>query len=87
MATVKHGHYIDTLPWGYRGATLRALQMAEEAMGRPVYTVEVFQVFKAQSWFPCLFPMMLFFPLQDLYRNDEVLADKELNLWSVNSNM
>ena len=80
VATEKRGHYTWLCVWGYRKAVFRAIQAAEAERGGPAYAVDV-----GRNWssvLPMLSPFHLLMGLQDLYRNDEVLADLALERYT-----
>jgi hypothetical protein len=84
---VKHGHYTRTLPPGFRSTCMKALIHAEAKFGRPVYNIEVAQSWSEISWIPYIHPVTLLMSLYDLYCNDEVLADRVCEQWSLNPAM
>ena len=71
----KLGKYILTLPYGFRAAVKRAIIIAENEKGNPVYNREVIRAYPRVSNIPMLNPLLLCITIFDLYRNDEVLAD------------
>ena len=71
--------------WGYRNACFEALRRAEALKGSPPYVIEI-----AAQWnsiIPWLAPFYLITGLQDLYKTDIMLADKEHNRFSLNAAM
>ena len=80
----KHGYYVASLPWGYRSSTLRFIKKTELEKGRPPYIIEIAQVMKRDSYFPVPNSMIVCIAIFDLYRNDEILCDRELTRASVN---
>ena len=72
-----------TLPWGFRSSVYSALVRAENIHGRPVTRNEIYFVFKQTSYLR-LNAMAIMGILADMYRNDELLADREQCYWSVN---
>ena len=84
IALQKHGHYTATLIWGYRPAMLHCLRLAEKEKGRPVHVPEIAQVALRESYFPTPNPMLVAFAILDLWKNDEILGDKELRAFSSN---
>ena len=82
LATQKKGHYTWSPVWGYRSACMRALVRAEQAKGAPVYLCEVFRAW--DSMIPKVTTFFVLVGLQDLYRNDEILCDKEINRFTTN---
>ena len=77
------GHYVITLPWGFRSSVYSAVVEAENRHGRPVTRNEIYIVHKQTSYLK-LFVMIVAAILADMYRNDELLADREQCYWSVN---
>ena len=68
--------------WGYRSAALTALRRAEEIKGSPPYILEI-----AHQWnsiVPMLAPIVVLVALQDLYKTDIMLADKDNHRFSLN---
>ena len=59
-----------------------ALRRAEAQKGAPVYLCEVSQAWN--SLMPKVATPFILAGLQDLYRNDEVLCDLEINLFTLN---
>ena len=86
-ATKKHGHYLPSpvafYPPTFYESVLNALTICEQEKGRSVYLVEVCQVHKRVSWW-FTFGGMVIGALYELFRNDQILGDKELTRWSVN---
>ena len=86
-STVKHGHYLPStigfVPWGYHSSALESIKVAEAEMGRAPTAIEVCQVHKRISYFPTI-PGLITFTINNLWRNDEVLTDRELTRVSVN---
>ena len=82
LSVNKRGRYTWSCVWGYRPACMAALRRAEMKHGRPVYVVEI-----AQEWrsiIPYMVAPMLLTGLNELYRNDEVLADLHHNQFTLN---
>ena len=71
----KLGKYILTLPYGYRAAVKRAIILAENEKGCPVYNREVIRAYPRVTNIPMFNPIVVCITIFDLYRNDEVLAD------------
>ena len=53
----------------------RAIILAENEKGSPVYNREVIRAYPRVSNLPMFHPLALCITIFDLYRNDEVLAD------------
>ena len=87
LAKKKYGHYLPApilfYPPGFHASALNAVRVAEKEKGRSVYVCEVAQVHDRISWFPTI-PGMLNGSLYELFRNDEVLSDREAARFSVN---
>ena len=69
----------------YREATYAALRLAEQEKGGPVIMPDIVRAYRKISKFPLFSPQLIFFCLWDLYWNDMILADKELNRYSLNA--
>ena len=82
LAPQKLGHYTWTCVYGYRGGCLNALRRAEAELGRPPALIEIQRFWN--SFIPMLSPFHLFVGLQDLWRNDEILADSTCERFSAN---
>ena len=67
-----------------RSTTLKFVRIAEQEKGRPPYITEVAQVMKRDSYIPVPSPQLVMLVVQDLIRNDEVLADREGHAVSLN---
>ena len=68
--------------WGYRSAALTALRRAEEIKGSPPYVLDI-----AHQWnsiVPMIAPLILLVALQDLYKLDIMLADRDNERFSLN---
>ena len=57
--------------------------MAEANLGRPVYIIEVLNAWNANFYTPNLGILMVAFAIQDLFQNDELLANQD-DLYSAN---
>ena len=68
--------------WGYRNACYKALQAAEQQKGGPVYLVEIIRAWN--SMIPWTTPFFVFAGLQELYKADEILGNKMLELFTLN---
>jgi len=75
-----------SLPWGLRGMVFRAALEAERTLDRPIRRNDVLIQMKKSSLFVPL-PNMVRMILNDLYRNDELLADEECNHYSSRAEM
>ena len=82
MAPRQVGKYTWTCVWGYRPACKEALRRAEEKLGRPPYTVEIFAEWN--SMIPALAPPFLQAGLGDLFKNEEILADFTMERFTLN---
>lgn len=83
IATKKHGGSIETLlPWA-RGYFRLAISLAEQKKGIPVNTTDVIAEMENFTAFSKLFSTMYVWTLNDLWRNDEILADQYADHWSV----
>ena len=67
-----------------RSTALKCVHIAEKKKGRPPYVIEVAQVMKRDSHWPVPNPKLVMLLVQDLIRNDELLADKELHRVTAN---
>ena len=85
VASDKLGHYTWSCVWGYRGACLEALRRAEEKTGRPPFVLEVSQEWN--SMIPKIATMIVHIGLQDLIRNDEIMADPNHERFTLNPGM
>ena len=65
-----------------RKNALAALKNAEQLKGQPVYVLDVFHAQVHEG--PKMKDFYLFTALQDLYRNDELLADRAMERFSFN---
>ena len=65
-----------TLPPGMRGMVYRALVEAERELGRPVRRNDLIAQMKRTSLFVPPNPILRYI-VNDMYRNDEILADYE----------
>ena len=85
FASKKQGQgYTAYLPFGARNAVLNAIKIAEEERGEPVYLVDIRRAFDRTAWVtvgPGTIGLNM--ALCDLYRNDEILCDREMNRYSV----
>ena len=64
---------------------IEALREAEKIKGTPPYTIEVYLILCASN--PQLRTYSTLLALQDLFRDDQVLADDALDRWSLNPQM
>jgi hypothetical protein len=80
------GKLMMTLPWGFRNSVLNALVEGETRHGRPVKRNEIYVVNKETSYLS-LNVMLIWMILNDLYRNDELLADYEGHHYSLRPEM
>ena len=85
LAQEKLGKYTWGCVYGYRSACYEALVRAENALGRPPYVLEVCHHWN--SAIPKLGSLFVLVGLQDIFRNDECLADLENNRFSLNPAM
>ena len=83
-AKKKHGFYVSKFLWGFRQSVLHAVRTAEQEYERAPYIVEVAQIHKRDSKMPTIALICITLACHDLYRNDELLGDKELHRVSVN---
>ena len=60
-----------------------ALMLAEKEKGGPVYMIDVYRVAYHRSCTSMLLLMFVVNGLEDLYYNDEILADKFFHLYSL----
>ena len=84
LATMKHGKYVAQLPEGFREDVYHFTKVAEKEKGRAPYIVEVSQVMKRDSKFPIPMNDFVRVACYDLFRNDELLLDRELHRVSAN---
>lgn len=63
---------------------LNSIKYAERMYGRPVYCREIHAEIPQVSLMPSLRPVFVWYILFDLYQNDEILADKYLDKFSLN---
>ena len=69
----------------YKSNVLYAIVDAEEKNGgQPVYYVDIFKAFISYNWKPLPIPIAVYFTLSELFREDRVLADKEMHKFTVN---
>ena len=66
---------------------MKAVKIAEAQKGRPAYFSEVFKVALEISWYPMIPPFIVRDALNDLWRNDEILCDRDLDRFSTNPSM
>ena len=85
IAPEKLGKYTWGCVIGYRGACYEALTRAENAHGRPPYVLEICQHWN--SAIPMIGQIFVLIGLQEIFRNDECLADPENNRFSINPAM
>ena len=78
------GKYTWRAIWGYKNACYEALRRAENEYGRPVYVHEIARSWRAVTIIPMVTAAFLRAGLQDLFKADEVLGDKELNRFTLN---
>ena len=82
LSPVKHGHFIPSrfgcIPWGFHNSVLRSIKVAEVEKGRAPHIIEVCQVHKRLSYFPTIGGLVIY-AIMDLWRDDQILADKELS--------
>lgn len=83
-AQTKHGRYTRSLPWTYRATFKRALAHAEAKHGRPVYIIEVAESWSQISYKPYMNCMIVFLCGADCYQNDEIMADQNLEKFTLN---
>ena len=83
-ALYSYGQHIHWAPWGYRASVLKCIRRLEREQGRPVYMVEIAQKMDKDSYWPVPHIAVIMMAVYDLYRADEVLCDRELNMMSVN---
>lgn len=77
-----HLPYYQTV---YKSNVLLALASAEgKKDGQPVYYVEIFKAFLGINWIPLPAAGLVFLALLDLYREDKVLADREMHKFTLN---
>jgi len=67
----------------FRAVTKEALQTAENILGRPAYIVEIYNSWPRISSKPRFAPMFVGQAICDLYQNDEVLADENLEQFTL----
>ena len=72
----KSGKFADEM----RAAVLAALTKGEERSGKPLTRNEVVMELEGSE----ISPHLCWLLLMDLWRNDEIIADRELNLYSAN---
>lgn len=82
--SLKLGKYTHLCVWGYRKNCLLALARAEEMHGRPVFVHEIYYELPQVSLMPSLRPYLCWQACLDLYQNDEILADKLCDQFSLN---
>ena len=58
--------------------------LAEKEKRRPAYTTEIAQIMKRDSYWPVPHPFLTKHVLLELFRNDEVLANKEMDRFTAN---
>ena len=76
--------YPRGLPSCYMKAGLQAVLHAEKKLGRPVYVCEVITAFRETSYLPLPIHITVFSICMDLYSNDELLANYNLDQVSLN---
>ena len=63
---------------------MSAIKIAETRKGKPVFFGEVYKVTLEISWYPMIPPPIVRNALNDLWRNDEILCDRDLDKFSTN---
>ena len=86
MSVEKQGKEVMTLPWGFRGMVFNAVVQAEIRLGRPVDRNEVHLELGRHYYFK-LHVMLCGNILQELFRNDDILADAEVTAFSARPEM
>lgn len=66
---------------------LLALDRAEKMYGRPVYVIEIYGELAQVSWMPTFRPYLVWQSVFDLFQNDEILADKYVDQFSLNQKL
>ena len=79
----KLGEYRTPCPSSFRPLTKEALFLSEKEKGSPVYLTEIYQYAYPRSWRPILPKDLFILALEDLYYNDEILADKDFHKYSI----
>ena len=87
VATEKAGCYFFTWPFGIRKIVKRAIIIAEEKKGGPVYLVDVYR-----EWLKITYMVWKRYDVingcfVDLFKNDEILANVEFNMFSCNPDL
>ena len=65
---------------------LNSILHAENRLGRPVFIRDVLDSMKTKYYF-AIMGMLVWLMIQDIYRNDELLSDNELSIYSVRPEM
>ena len=70
----------------YKKQVFTALVEAENRLGKPVNYLEINKIYHEMDHYriPLLFPVFVLFALMDLYMDDKVLADREVNTFTTN---
>ena len=76
----KKGHRITDTTEEVFDAVKKAVQLAETKKEAPVYALEILKCMKTTEDIRCPDLRKI---LLDLYREDAILADKEMNRWSL----
>jgi hypothetical protein len=91
IAKQKHGkariirHYLITPGlFFFREFTYQALKLAEKEKGGPVNIADVTRAYRKLTKLPLFSPYMLWFNMHELYWDDKILADREVNRWTLN---
>jgi hypothetical protein len=79
------GKLVGTYP-GLRGMVLNSVRQAELRLGRPVNRNEVY-IQSGMSYYLRLPVILVWIIIQDLWRDDQILANKEVTVYSVNPEM
>lgn len=72
------------VPYGYSTNVKLALAEAEKRYGRPVYVHEIYYEIPQVSFLPSLRPYITWQACLDMYQNDEIMADKLCDQFSLN---
>jgi hypothetical protein len=79
----KLGQYIFECPPAFKNAVKQAVADAEKAKGEPPFVVDIHREYAAKPENVNNGLLFTHFILMDLYRNDELLADRESNKYSL----
>jgi hypothetical protein len=71
----------------YRDYAYRALKLAEREKGRPVSLPEVLRAYKRMTGYASLEHHLIWMCLIDIFWDDHILGDKELNYFSIDPKM